>query len=62
MSNPIAEIIDTFFNGRPAPRDPEPTGPAVVLPDSIDNLVRRGPFRVRVNGKLYRITVEPVKK
>lgn len=52
MTNPVAEIIDTFFNGRPAPKNK----PGVDWPA----LINRRVSHVMVGGKTYRVTVEPV--
>lgn len=52
MSNPIAEILDTFFNGRPAPK----VKPGVNWPE----LIKRKTCHVLVGGKTFRVTVDPV--
>jgi hypothetical protein len=57
MSNLVTEIIDTFFNGRPAP---EGRGREQSVSVTIRELVRRGISVVRVEGKLYRVTAEEI--
>lgn len=52
MSNPIAEVFDTFFNGRPAPKHKPGIDWAA--------LIRRKVSHVLVGGKTYKVTVEPV--
>jgi hypothetical protein len=58
--NPLAEIVDVFFNRRPlrdgerAPAKATAKRPAVT----VGELVKRGTSVVLYEGKLYRIVVE----
>lgn len=61
MNNPVAEIIDVFFNGRPA-NSPEPSGKQRVVVDLKKLVASRKPVHVTFEGKLYRITCERVEK
>lgn len=56
--NEFAEVIDTFFNGRPAPGTSEQR--AKHEADVIKKIVRMKTCRVRVGDKFYRITAEEV--
>lgn len=53
--NPFAEILDTFFNGRPAPK---PAKETVTL----TAIIARGKSHVRIAGKLYRIEVTEIEE
>jgi hypothetical protein len=55
FSDGFNRFVDTLFNGRPASA-PEPARRRVTIPE----LIRRGTSVVLVEGKPYRITVEPV--
>jgi len=57
QQNPFAEILDTFFNGRPAPKPTPPKG-AVTLAE----IIARRKSHVRFGGKLYRIEVTEVEE
>lgn len=49
MSNPIAEIMDTFFNGRPAPKDPKAIR-VQVTDEQIGHLQNGGKLLFTANG------------
>jgi len=53
--NPLVELVDVFFNGRPASK--EPPKPSVNWPE----LIRRKDSVVMVGGKLYHVSVTPAK-
>lgn len=56
--NYFAEILDVFFNGRPAhaPEKKEKRGATVA------EVVARGKCVVRISGKYYKITAEQIEK
>lgn len=51
----LAEMMDVFFNGRPAHKPPVRTRLTVI------DLIERNISRVKYNGKIYRITVKEEK-
>lgn len=48
----LTEMMDVFFNGRPARKPPVKTRLTVV------DLIERDISRVRYNGKIYRVTIK----
>lgn len=51
----MAKIIDVLFNGRPADNPAKPTV-------TIQELIKRTQSTVRVGKKMYRVTVEEIRK
>ncbi len=51
--NPFNEFADIFFNGRPFRRGETKHG------ITIQELIRRKESTILVDGKLYRVTIEP---
>lgn len=57
-NNWIAQTMDVFFNKRRAPG--MPTDPPKTI--TVHDLIARRDSHVRVNGKIYKITVTEVTK
>jgi hypothetical protein len=59
--NPLAEVLDTFFNGRPAPQDVSPPpSPKKRNMVTVAELIRRQTSVILYDGKLYRVKVKEV--
>lgn len=62
MSNPLAELADVFFNGRPYRPEMEirPRGRSRSWL-TFEQLLERGVSHVKYGDKIYRVTVEEKK-
>lgn len=59
MTHSLAEVIDVFFNKRPAAQ--EGRTEAEVRSETLKDLVLRAPCRIRVGKKYFRVTVKEEK-
>lgn len=59
MPNAVAEIFDVFFNGRKPARS---TGQYSERAQFVLELAARRNGKIRINGQVYRFTVEPEKQ